>query len=330
MTIDANRLETFRLEDGGVALSLLNYGAITHGWWVRQGSANIPVVLGYRDPTLYLSDEAYIGAIVGRIANRTGGGKLVVDGQSFQLTQNEGINHLHGGRNGLNRKLWAMEKDSANRAVRLSVVSPDGDEGYPGEARISVTVTLQGNTVTYDMQAMVDRPTPINLAQHNYYNLMGQGTIWPHVLTSPADRMTPTEKDGIPTGRLGLVRGSCLDFTEEITFGVTDPGHKGIDVNLVLPDLHDPIEPIAEVRAHNGLQLRVWSDQPGFQLYTGAALQGSTGAHGDQTIKPFAGFCLEPQGYPNAVNTPAFPSIMVTPEMPYRQTTRVEIMEVPV
>jgi aldose 1-epimerase len=324
----ASTFETCRLEDDGVAIWLLNYGAITQGWWVPCQGTRVPVVLGYEDLARYRQDEAYLGAIVGRIANRTAGGRLVLGEERYQLTQNEGVNHLHGGTVGLHRRLWTMERDTANQSVRLSCISADGEEGYPGEARISVTVSLRGNAVTYDMQAVVDRPTPINLAQHNYYNLMGEGTIWSHHLTSIADRMTPTGEGNIPTGAIAPVDGSRVDFRNGATFQEADPRHEGTDINLVLPENRDPAAPIAEVRAPNGLRLRMWSDQPGLQLYTGGALQESAGAHGSQSIARFAAFCLEPQGFPNAVNTPEFPSILVTPDAPYRQKTTVEIVEV--
>ncbi|MFK7792968.1 MAG: aldose epimerase family protein [Devosiaceae bacterium] len=321
------QIDQVRLEDGDVAVSILNFGAITHGWWVPCGGTSVPVVLGYDDPRTYLQESAYLGAIVGRIANRTAGGKLLLGHEAFQLSQNEGITHLHGGFDGLHRRFWAMERDTAARQVQLSYTSRDGEEGYPGTAEITITIALQGSTLTYDMQAYVDRPTPINLAQHNYYNLLGQGAIWNHTLTCAADRMTPVDDAGITTGALESVVGTPLDFRSGATFQANDPNHMGADTNLVLPDDHDPQSLSAVVHAPNGLRLRMWSDQPGMQLYTGAGLSGRAGAHAQQEIAPFAGFCLEPQGFPDAVNTPNFPSIIVTPDAPYRQKLSVEIKQ---
>ncbi len=182
-----------QLSDGDVRLSLLNLGAITQGWWVPCGGASVPVVLGYAAPGAYLMDDAYLGAIVGRVANRTSGGRLVIDNEMFQLSQNEGQTHLHGGQRGLSGRLWDIDGDSAGNAVRFSYHSPDGEEGYPGSVDFTVTVTLKGARVTYDMTATADRPTPVNLAQHNYYNLMGGGEIWGHQLTCIADRRTPVK-----------------------------------------------------------------------------------------------------------------------------------------
>lgn len=325
MTVAADPIETCRLEDGNIAVSLLNLGAITQGWWVPCNGESVPVVLGCQNSEDYWQDKAYLGAIVGRIANRTADGVLTLGGERFQLTQNEGRNHLHGGHKGLHRRIWQMDRDSAGRSVRFAYNSPDGEEGYPGEARFTVTVTLKGHTVTYDLEARVDRPTPINLAQHNYYNLMGRGTIWDHHLITLADRMTPSNDHGIPTGKLESAAGSPVDFRGGATFKQMDPMAAGTDLNLVFPDDRQPDRPVAELRAPNGLRLRLWTDQPGMQLYTGRHLEGG---HGAQRITAFSGVCLEPQGFPNAINEPAFPSILVTPDAPYRQTTAVEIMEV--
>lgn len=324
----AQDIEECRIEDGDVSLSILNYGAITRGWWVPCDGQSVPVVLGYDDPQRYLEDKCYLGAVVGRIANRTAGGRLPLGGDAFQLSQNEGANHLHGGYDALHRRFWAMEPDTARRRVRLTYRSADGEEGYPGTADIEVTVSLDGKRVMYDMRATVDRPTPINLAQHNYYNLMGQGVIWQHRLRCVADRMTPVGEGGIPTGVVEPADGTRFDYRNGSTFAQNDEALQGTDVNLVLPDNREPAQPTALVTAPNGLCLRMWSDQPGLQLYTASALNGTGGAHGLQTLAPFHGFCLEPQGFPNAVNEPGFPSVLVTPEMPYRQRLTVEITEV--
>lgn len=321
-------LEACDLEDSDVCLRVLNLGAVTQGWWVPCAGSLVPVILGYRDRAAYQSDTSYLGAIVGRVANRTAGSVLAIERQTYHLSQNEGTNHLHGGFQGLHKRVWNMDMDSANRAVRLSYISPDGEEGYPGEARFLVTIMLHGSTVTYGFEAQVDRPTPINMAQHNYYNLAGHGTIWDHHLMCTADRMTPTGAGNIPTGAIEPVDGSSVDFRGGSTFADADPRRAGTDINLVLPEGRDPAQPIAQVRAPNGLRLRMWSDQPGLQLYTGAGLSGDGTLHANQHLAPFSGFCLEPQGFPNAVNTPSFPSVMVTPDAPYWQTTRVEIVEV--
>jgi len=318
-----------QLADGDVRLSLLNLGAITQGWWVPCGGASVPVVLGYEAPGAYLNDDAYLGAIVGRVANRTSGGRLVIDDRIFQLSQNEGQTHLHGGTRGLARRLWDIEADSAANAVRFSYRSANGEEGYPGNVDFKVTVALKGACVTYDMAATTDRPTPVNLAQHNYYNLMGGGEIWGHRLTCIADRRTPADGRGLPTGEILPVAGSRYDFRDLTALGAMDPGREGADINLMFPESRDPADPVAQLVAPNGLRLRLWSDQPGAQLYTAQHLTARPGGWADKSLWPFHGICIEPQAPPDALNQPGFPSILIDPDRPYRQHLSVEITEVP-
>jgi aldose 1-epimerase len=315
------------LEDGGVALSLLNLGCITRGWWVPLGGASVPVVLGFDDPADYLHNPTYMGVIAGRVANRIGGARFVLNGQDHRLTANEGANQLHGGAGGLHSRIWQAETEGV-RAVRFSYRSPDGEEGFPGKADIEVTVRLSGSRVTYDMRARVDRPTPINLAQHSYYSLGVPQTSRDARFTCPADRVTPVDSALIPTGDITPVMGTRHDYRTGAVLAEADPDGIGTDLNLVMPEGRDPALPVAELLAPNGLRLRMWSDQPGLQVYTGHVLPNLRGAHPGQRIAPWAGIALEPQAFPNAVNCPSFPSIIVTPDQPYRQRLTVEIMEI--
>jgi aldose 1-epimerase len=327
-TVDTPLMQAL-LADGEVRLQLLNLGATTQGWWVPCGGASVPVVLGYGAPGAYLNDDAYLGAIVGRVANRTSGGRLAIDDDIFQLSQNEGQSHLHGGHRGLSRRAWNMEADSAANAVRFTYRSRDGEEGYPGNVDFTVTVALTGTRVSYDMAAETDRPTPINLAQHNYYNLMGGGEIWGHRLTCIADRRTPVDGRGLPTGEILPVAGSRYDFRDLTSLGAMDPGRAGSDINLVFPDGRDPGAPVAQLLAPNGLHLRLWSDQPGAQLYTAKHLTARPGGWTDKSLWPFHGVCIEPQAPPDALNQPGFPSILIDPDRPYHQRLSVEISEAP-
>lgn len=323
----AGDIREFRLEDGGVALSLLNLGCITRGWWVPLGGALVPVVLGFDDPAEYLQNPTYMGVIAGRVANRIGGARFVLDGKQHRLTANEGVNQLHGGAGGLHSRIWQAETEGA-RAVRLTYHSADGEEGYPGPASFEVTVRLSGSRVTYDMAASVDRPTPINLAQHSYYSLGMPQTSRDARFTCPADRVTPVDSALIPTGDITPITGTRHDFRAGAVLAEADPDGMGTDLNLVMPEGRDPAHPVAELLAPNGLRLRMWSDQPGLQVYTGHGLPNLRGAHPGQRIAPWAGIALEPQAFPNAVNCPSFPSIIVTPDRPYRQRLTVEIMEI--
>ncbi|WP_306046142.1 aldose epimerase family protein [Nioella sp. MMSF_3534] len=324
----AGDIREFRLEDGGVALSLLNLGCITRGWWVPLGGTSVPVVLGFDDPAEYLQNPTYMGVIAGRVANRIGGARFSLDGRDHRLTANEGANQLHGGAGGLHSRIWQAETEGA-RAVRFTYVSPDGEEGYPGRASFEVTVRLDGARVTYDMAATVDRPTPINMAQHSYYSLGTEHLSRAARFTCPADRYTPVDSSLIPTGDIAPVKSTRHDFRAGAVLVEADPEGMGTDLNFVLPEGRDPARPVAELLAPNGLHLRMWSDQPGLQVYTGHGLPNLRSAHAGQRIAPWAGIALEPQGFPNAVNCPTFPSIIVTPEQPYHQRLTVEIMEVP-
>jgi len=323
----ADEIQEFRLQDGDVTLSLLNLGCVTRGWWVPCDGATMPVVLGYADPARYLDNDVFMGVIAGRVANRIRGARFTLNGVAHQLTANEGANQLHGGAGGLHARIWQGEQDGP-RAVRFIYTSPEGEEGFPGHAEFSVTIRLDGARVTYDMTATVDRPTPVNMAQHSYYSLGRDAVAHEARFTCPADRYTPVDDALLPTGQVLAVERTRHDFRRGARFAAMDPGGLGTDLNFVLPDARDPADPVAELLVPNGLRLRMWSDQPGLQVYTGHGLPDRGGAHDGQRIAPFAGLALEPQGFPDAVNQPAFPSIVVTPDNPYSQRLTVEIMEV--
>lgn len=322
----AGDIREFRLEDGGVALSLLNLGCITRGWWVPLGGVSVPVVLGLADPAGYARNPAFLGVIAGRVANRIGGARFSLDGRAYRLAANEGANQLHGGAGGLHSRIWQAERAGA-RSVRFTYRSVEGEEGFPGHVDFAVTVRLEGARVRYDMSARVDRPTPINLAQHSYYSLGVDRLSRKAWFRCAADRLTPVDDALIPTGQVVPVAGTRHDFRAGAVLSDADPAGEGTDLNVVLPEARDRSQPVAEVLAPNGLRLRMWSDQPGLQVYTGHGLPKLPGALSGQRIEPWAGLALEPQGFPDAVNHPGFPSVIVTPDQPYRQRLTVEIVE---
>lgn len=312
------------IRDGDVSLSILNYGATTKDWRVPLNGLRVPVVLGYEDPARYLNCSTYFGAIAGRVSNRIGGAVYSQNGQTHQLGPNEGANQLHGGPAGLSKVFWDIEPDGAS-AVRLSYTSPAGEGGFPGRAKFSVDIRLNGARVTYDMRAEVDCVTPISLAQHNYYNLAGCGSIWKHQMRCAADRVLEMDDEGITTGHIAPVDGTRFDFRKKRSFAEADSARLGIDHNLVFEADRNIREAIATVEAPNGMGLKIWSGQSGAQLYTAAQMTPQSGGLEGQTYGPAGGFCFEPQGFPNAVNIPSFPSIMVSPEMPYTQKLQIEI-----
>ena len=317
-------LREVNLRDGDVSLAILNYGATTRDWRVPLNGRPVPVVLGYADPVQYLHGTVFFGAIVGRVSNRIGGAQFSMNGQTLRLSPNDGGNQLHGGPVGLSNVFWEIEPDGPS-AVRLRYVSPAGENGFPGQAKVTVDVQLTGSCVTYDMRAEVDCVTPISLAQHNYYNLAGGGSIWDHKLRCTADRMLAMDDQGIMSGDITSVDGTRFDFRDMRTFAQADPKRLGIDHNLVFEAGRDVSQPVSEVVAANGMHLKAWSDQPGAQLYTAAHMPMQEGGLDGQNYGPAAGFCFEPQGFPNAVNIPSFPSVLVSPEIPYAQKLQVEI-----
>lgn len=294
------------LEDGETRVAILSLGCITQSWEVGgQG-----VVLGHADPAAYIGNRGFKGGIVGRVAGRIAGARFDLDGQSWALDRNEPPNHLHGGSGGLITRNWTLEPDGA-RAVRLTYHSPHGDQGYPGAVDFAVLIRLSGHTLTYDMRAVPDRPTPISLAQHSYYNLMGQGAVWDHVLSLPASRYLPVGEGLLATGEKAPLDAVPFDFRAPRSIAQADPARAGLD--LAYAGLSGPVH----MAAPNGMCLRMESDQPCLQLYTGQNL-------GPPHV-PFEGLCLEPQQYPDALNHPVFPSNLATPDAPYRQRLSVTI-----
>jgi len=322
--IKAGDIEAAVLNDGAVSVTILSLGCITQDWRVPLNGARVPVVLGYERASDYRDDPYWMGAIVGRVANRISGAAFTLDGRTYPLAANEGANSLHGGAHGLGRRIWAMERDGA-RAVRLRLRSPDGDMGFPGAVEFAVTISLTGHRLHYAMTATCERPTPINLAQHSYYNLMGGGPVAQHRLKIAAQHFTPTDRAHIPTGDIAPLDGTRFDFRRERRIGAADPDSRGIDANLVLDA--DMTTPCVTLRAPNGLGLRLWSDQPGLQVYTARHLRAGSAALTAGHHGAFGAVCLEPQHFPDAVNRPEFPSAMASPDRPYKQELSVEISQ---
>jgi len=306
--IHGRAVDAARLAAGNMEVTLLSYGAITRDWRIGGRS----VILGYDNPADYGDDPYFLGIIAGRVANRIAGGRFSLGGEEVVLSLNDGPNHLHGGPRGLGKRHWQMEADTSANAVRLTCVSGHGDGGYPGRAAFEVVVSLSETRLTYEMRAEVDRPTSINLAQHNYYNLTG-GEIWEHELQIAADEFLPIDERSIPLGHAAPVSGTIRDFRAPRRIGEADAAHEGIDHCMVLTG----DQPAAVLTAPGAPTLRFFTDEPGLQLYTGKYLAG---AH-----KPFTGICLEPQGFPDAVNQPGFPSVIVTPDAPYVQRLSIEV-----
>jgi aldose 1-epimerase len=308
-----DEIDTHVLRDGETEVTVLSLGCAVMDWRVRGRS----VVLGYANPEHYRANPASMGIVCGRVINRIADARFTLDGAVYHLPANDGRNHLHGGPGGLGWRNWRMARDG-DRAVRLTRLSEDGDQGYPGAVRFCVEMRLDGGRLTWRMEAVPDRVTPINMGQHLYFNLMGHGTLEDHVLTVAADRYTPTRADLVPEGRIAPVDGTAFDFRDGLRLG-DGPGWDG---NVVLMPGADPA---ADLVAPDGMRLRLWTDRPALQIYSSETLHHSLPEGPGAAHRQFAGLCLEAQDLPNAVNVPAFGSILHSPDAPYLQETAIEI-----
>lgn len=310
-------IESHVLQDGDTRITVLSVGCVVQDWQV----AGRRVVLGYSDPEEYRENPASMGMVVGRVANRISGGRFTLHGTEWALPTNEKGVTLHGGPGGLGRRHWRIEPEGP-RAVTFRFHSPHLDQGFPGAVDFRVRMSLEGAALTWEMSAIPDRETPVNMAQHVYFNLAGQGTIRDHRFRLDASRYTPNGPDLIPTGEILPVEGTRYDFRAPRTLAEADPEKRGYDLNFAL----DPGDgPQFEAVSPDGMRLRLTTDKPGLQFYTCAMLRPFGTPWPGVAHGPFGGFCIEAQDFPNAINTPGFGSILCSPEAPYRQTTRIEI-----
>jgi aldose 1-epimerase len=332
-TADGTAVDQYVLSSGnGMTAKILTYGGIVTEIDVpdRDGKAG-DVTLGFDNLDGYLKGHPFFGALVGRVGNRIARGKFTLDGKEYTLAVNNGPNHLHGGKEGFDKKVWKAEEAPGpdGPAVRLRYRSPDGEEGYPGNLDVTVTYTVTDkNELRIDYRATTDKATPVNLTNHAYFNLAGaaSGNILGHELVLYADKYTPTDDTLIPTGEIKSVQGTPYAFTTPHTIGSrikeikADP--VGYDANFVLRDQGKGLHHAAWVHEpKTGRVMDVYTTQPGVQFYTGNFLDGKLKGHGGVAYNQYQGFCLETQHYPDAVHHPNFPSIILRPGQTYAQTT---------
>lgn len=323
-------VDEYTLTSGsGVTVSVLTWGGIIRTILTpdRNGTT-ADIALGYDSLRPYEERHPYFGTITGRFANRIAKGKFSLDGEEYKLATNNGPNHLHGGINGFDRKNWRAETSSTSDHVTLSLstASPDGEEGYPGEVRASVRYTLSlDNTLRIDYSARTSKATPINLTNHTYFNLAGHdhGTIKDHQMMIKADWYLPVDSTLIPTGVRQPVASSPFDFREPRAIGsrISDVGI-GYDHNFVLDERSKDIRGAAMAwDPSSGRALEVLTTQPGIQFYSGNYLNEHRTGKGGTSYPRHAGFCLETQGFPDAINQPSFPSCVLRPNEEYKETT---------
>lgn len=331
------KVELYTLTNkNGVSVSLTNYGATVVNLFTPDRRGNLAdIALGFDTFKPYPTKSPYFGCIAGRYANRIADGKFSLEGKTYQLSKNEApahLHHLHGGIKGFDKQVWNAEVlKSSQPSVRFTLRSPDGQEGYPGNLDVAVTYTLTDkNELRISYEATTDKPTVINLTNHTYFNLAGagNGSILDHQLKINADRFTPVNKTLIPTGELKSVGGTVMDFRKPTAIGkrIKEVGGKpvGYDHNYVLNGKHPFACRMlaAEVSdPKSGRVMKVYTDQPGIQFYSGNFLDGTIKGKGGKVYNQYDGFCLETQHFPASPNEPKFPSTVLKPGETYKTTT---------
>jgi aldose 1-epimerase len=315
----------------GMEAAISTYGGVVVSLKVpdRTGAPG-DVVLGFDNLEGYLKPNPYFGAIVGRYGNRIAHGQFTLDGVEYVLAKNNGENSLHGGIRGFDKRLWTARH--GRQTLELTYLSKDGEEGFPGNLSTTVTYTLtDNNELRVDYSATTDKDTVVNLTNHSYFNLAGQGNgdVLGHQVTIFADRFTPVDKTMIPTGELRNVQGTPFDFRRPHAIGERiNTGDeqlqlgRGYDHNFVLNRTGSGLELAARVsEPKTGRVLEVLTTEPGVQFYTANFLDGTLTGKGGKAYGPRSAFCLETQHFPDSPNKPDFPSVVLKPNGRYRTTT---------
>ncbi len=333
---DSIKLYTLKNESG-MTVRVTNYGAIVTSIIVpdRNGK-QADVALGYDRVEDYINavDKPYFGAVVGRYGNRIAKGEFTLDGETYSLLKNNGENHLHGGAIGFDKVVWTVDEYVEGQALTLSYLAKDKEEGYPGNLQLKITYTLaDDNSLVVDYHATTDKATPVNVTQHTYFNLKGegQGTILDHQLMLNAKKFTPVDESLIPTGEMPTVAGTPFDFTtpkaigrdigqqnEQLVFGL------GYDHNWILDTDGKEGELSLAAQVHepsSGRVMEIYTTEPGIQFYCGNFLDGRLRGKSGKPYVHRGGFCLETQHFPDSPNQPNFPSTILKPGETYDSKT---------
>jgi aldose 1-epimerase len=349
-TPDGTAVERWTLVNGDARMRVLSYGGVIQTLEVPDAEGEVDnVVLGFPDLEGYVSaDDPYFGSLIGRYGNRIAEGRFTLDGETYQLPLNDGPNTLHGGPGGFSERVWTVTdvSDGDVAALRLELVSEAGDQGFPGTLTTTVTYRLDAESrLTVHYEATTDAPTVVNLTQHTYWNLAGEGSgdVYDHLLQLDASGFTPVDETLIPTGEIAPVEGTPFDFREPTPIGerirVADQQllyGQGYDHNWVLDrsddgaregsDSEDALEQAALLRdPESGRTLRILTTEPGIQFYSGNFLDGTLVGTGGGVYRQGDGLALETQHFPDSPNQPDFPSTELRPGETYDSTTVFEL-----
>jgi aldose 1-epimerase len=325
-TADGETVNLYTIKNAnGVELKVSEFGATLVSLKVPDRDGNFAdIILGYDNLEGYINDATFQGVIAGRYANRIAKGKFTLDGNEYTLATNDGENHLHGGVEGFGKKVWKGEELKTNEGagVKLTYTSEDGEEGYPGNLENTVKYILNDkNELKIVLKSKTDKATPVNLTNHAYFNLKGEGngTILEHELQLNAKEYTPVDDGLIPTGEIKSVEGTPLDFTELTAIGsridqVDKKFHGGYDHNFIITKSDEPLSTVCKVvEPESGRVMEIYATMPGVQFYSGNFLDGFKGKGGKAYQQHYA-FCIEPQYYPDSPNKPNFPSCILNPD----------------
>jgi aldose 1-epimerase len=339
-TVDGQSVDLYTLTNArGMEVKIMTYGGIIQSIKVPDWSGQMAnVALGFSTLDDYVTKNSpYFGAIIGRYANRIAKGMFTLDGVTYQLPVNNGPNSLHGGLKGFDKRVWQATEVHAGHTVGLTLsrISPDGEEGYPGTLAVTVTYTLTNrNALRIHYRATTDKPTIINLTNHTYFNLAGEGSgdVYDQLLRINADHFTPVDATLIPTGAIDPVAGTPLDFTRPTAIGerIRDSFEQivlahGYDHNFVLnrpsPDDTSLLLAAGARDPKSGRTLRIYTTEPGIQFYAGNFLDGSLVGTSGKVYRQSDGFALETQHFPDSPNHPNFPSTVLRPGQEFTSTT---------
>jgi len=318
---DGSPVELITLKHGNLSCNIITYGGALQSLKVPDKTGQtVDVLLGFDTLEQYMNQDKFFGALVGRYANRIGDARFTLNGKEYPLLVNDGKNHLHGGGKGFDKQLWTVEEQSADK-LTLTLFSPDGQEGYPGNLKVRVTYRLTDTDLEIDYEAVCDSDTVCNLTNHAYFNLSGHnsGAITGHSMKLNAKTYTPTDSGSIPTGELAPVEGTPMDFLDPHEIGERiDSGFEqltmagGYDHNYVIDGPAGQLNLAATAHSPvTGISMDVLTTMPGIQFYSGNYLPGCPAGKGGADYSKRCGFCLETQYFPDSPNKPNFPSAVL-------------------
>ena len=331
-TTDGRAAELYTMKNkNGMEVSISTFGGAVQKILIPTKKGNIDVVLGYDDVSGYEKQDTYIGSLIGRVGNRIAKGRFILNGKEYKLYINNGNNHLHGGKVGFDKKIWTTQAENDNE-IKLSYISQDGEEGYPGELSVCVSYKLVGcNTLIIDYRAHTTKDTLCNLTNHSYFNLSGyaSGNVGEQTVQLFAKEYTSADRESIPHGEILPVKGTPLDLREakpmkagwDADFEtIKDAG--GYDHNFVVPEYNGNLKKIAKAHSDKtGISMTVFTTLPGFQFYTGNYLDPKVKGKNNTPLERRSGYCFESQYFPNAINVSSFVTPILRAGNVYRATT---------